>query len=80
MPVLATNILLDAPGLDPMVLAQTYANSSYLAALVMWILVVAAFCADTVGRALKAYRAELWRYAAAQMFSTINRRLRHSVL
>lgn len=60
MPVFVTNILPEAPGLDPMALAQTYANSSYLAALVMGILVVAAFCADTVGRALKAYRAELW--------------------
>lgn len=60
MPAISANILSAIRGLEPVELAQTYAHSSALAALLMWVLVVAAFNAGIVGRALKAYRAELW--------------------
>ena len=47
-------------GMEPMELALNYSNSTALAALLMGVIVVAALNAGIVGRALKAYRAELW--------------------
>lgn len=60
MPAILANILLEAHGLEPLELAQTYANSTALATLLTGVLVIAALNAGIVGRALKAYRAELW--------------------
>lgn len=65
MTLTAANILLtlspgDTRGLEPLELALNYVNSTALAALLMGVIVVAALNAGIVGRALKAYRAELW--------------------
>lgn len=47
-------------GIEPIELTLSYVNSTALAALLMGVIVVSALNAGIVGRALKAYRAELW--------------------
>ncbi len=60
MSFILLHLIVLSAGLDPTPMPPAYFNSTALAALLMGLFTVTALNAPHVGRALKAYRSELW--------------------